>query len=61
MLNISQHNKLCGALWRKYDQEKIEDRLLSQYLSNFYKLLGVEQRITKLDWKIFMYSVIKCP
>ena len=42
MLNISQHNKLCGALWRKYDQEKIEDRLLSQYLSNFYKLLGVE-------------------
>ena len=28
---------------------------------NFYKLLHVEQRITKLNWKSTMYSVTKCP
>ena len=29
MLNISQQNKFCGAVWKKYDQKKIEDFLLS--------------------------------
>ena len=29
MLNISQHNKFCGAVWRKYSEQNIEDCLLS--------------------------------
>ena len=32
-----------------------------QIKPNFYKLPCVEQRITKLDWKRTMHSLVKCP
>ena len=30
ILNISEHNKFCGAVWRKYGKQEIEDCLLSK-------------------------------
>ena len=35
--------------------------IANQLQPNFYKLPFVEQRITKLDWKSNMHSVIKYP
>ena len=35
--------------------------IADQLQPNFYKLPYVEQRITKLDWKITIYSVFESP
>ena len=75
MLNISQHNKFCGVVYRKYDQWKtkivcsvavsrlefVPVPIADQLQPSFNKLLCVEQRITKPDLKSTMYSVVKCP
>ena len=46
--------KICRL---KFISRPIADQLQP----NFYKLPCVEQRITKLDWKITIYTVVKCP
>ena len=35
--------------------------IADQLQQNFCKMLSVEQRIIKLDWKSTMHSVVKCP
>ena len=53
--------KMSVKNWRVSRLEFVSVPIADQLQPNFYKLLCLEQRVTKLDWKSTMHSVVKCP
>ena len=57
---VSKKMKIVCSI-KVYRLEFVSLPFADQLQPNFYKLLCLEQNITKVDWKSTMYSAVKCP